>query len=73
MEQTTEQKINALIEREREILKKMHTARLAGASEGILNQMGFLLDECKFQQQELRMLQKSNSKDSDFDSYISIG
>jgi hypothetical protein len=73
MEQTIDQKINALIEREREILKKMHTARQAGASEGILNQMTFLLDECKFQQQELRILQKSNSKDSDFDNYISIG
>jgi hypothetical protein len=73
MEQTIDQKINALIEREREILKKMNIARLAGASEGILNQMSFLLDECKFQQQELRILQKSNSKDSDFDNYISIG
>ena len=73
MEQTTEQKINALIEREREILKKMHTARLAGASEGILSQMSFLLDECKFQQQELRILQKSNSKDGGFDNYLSIG
>ena len=73
MEQTIEQKINALIEREREILKKMNTARMAGASEGILGQMSFLLDECKFQQQELRMLQKSNSKDSDFDNYLSIG
>lgn len=73
MEQTIDQKISALIDREREILKKLNVARNAGAGEAVLGQLGFMLDECKFQQQELRFLQKSNSKDSDFDNYLSIG
>ncbi len=73
MEQSIDQKISALIDREREILKKMNVARNAGAGEAILGQLGFMLDEVKFQQQELRFLQKSNSKDSDFDNFLSIG
>jgi hypothetical protein len=73
MEQTIDQKISTLIDREREILKKMNVARNAGANEQVMNQLGFMLDEVKFQQQELRFLQKSNSKDSDFDNYLSIG
>jgi hypothetical protein len=66
--------LNDLIEREREILKKMNVARRAGASEGVIGQMMFMLDEVKFAQQDIRALQASGSnKDNDFGSFISIG
>jgi hypothetical protein len=66
--------LNDLIEREREILKKLSVAQRAGASEGIIGQMMFMLDEVKFAQQDIRAKQTSGSgKDNDFGSFISIG
>lgn len=66
--------LNDLIEREREILKKMNIARRAGASEGIIGQMNYMLEECKFAQQDIRAKQAAGSgKDNDFGSFISIG
>lgn len=65
--------LNDLIEREREILKKMNVARRAGASEGIIGQMNYMLDECRFAQQDIRAKQASSGKDNDFGSFISIG
>lgn len=66
--------LNELIEREREILKKLNVARRAGASEGIIGQMTYMLDECKFAQQDIRAKQIAGSgKDNDFGSFISIG
>ena len=66
--------LNDLIEREREILKKLNVARRAGASEGIIGQMMYMLDEVKFAQQDIRAKQAASSgKDNDFGSFISIG
>ena len=66
--------LNDLIEREREILKKMNVARRAGASDGIIGQMMYMLDEVKFEQQDIRAKQAAGSgKDNDFGSFISIG
>jgi hypothetical protein len=66
--------LNDLIEREREILKKLNVARRAGASEGIIGQMMYMLDEVKFSQQDIRAKQAAVSgKDNDFGSFISIG
>ncbi len=66
--------LNDLIEREREILKKLNIARRAGASEGIIGQMNYMLEECKFAQQDIRAKQAAGSgKDNDFGSFISIG
>ena len=67
-------KLNELIEREREIIKKLNVARRAGASEGIIGQMMFMLDEVQFAQQDIRSKQASSTgKDNDFGSFISIG
>lgn len=72
--ETPEQRLNALIEREREILKKLNVANRAMASESVIMQMQFLLDECRLQQDELRLLQKSNgSSNQGFDDFLSIG
>jgi hypothetical protein len=66
--------LNELIEREREILKKMNVARRAGASESIIGQMTYMLEECKFAQQDIRAKQSAGSdKGSDFGSFLSIG
>ena len=66
--------LNDLIEREREILKKLNVARRAGASEGVIGQMMFMLDEVKFSQMDIRAKQAaSTNKDNDFGSFISIG
>jgi hypothetical protein len=63
-----------LIEREREILKKLNVAYRAGASEGVIGQMNFMLDECKFAQMDIRQKQSASSnKDSDFGNFLSIG
>ena len=69
------QKLNTLIEREREILKKMNVARRAGASEGVLGQLNFMLDEVRFAQHDIRQIQQQNpGKDtSGLGDYISIG
>lgn len=72
--ETPEQRLNALIEREREILKKLNVANRAMASESVIMQMQFLLDECRLQQDELRLLQKSNgASNQGFDDFLSIG
>ena len=66
--------LNDLIEREREILKKLNVARRAGASEGIIGQMNYMLEECNLAQQDIRAKQAAGSgKDNDFGSFISIG
>jgi hypothetical protein len=58
--------LNDLIEREREILKKMNVARRAGASEGVIGQMMFMLDEVQFAQQDIRAKQAAvPGKDND--------
>jgi hypothetical protein len=72
-EKTLDQKLHALIEREREILKKISTAYRAGASEGVMGQLDFMLEECRADQMEMRMLLKSDKKDSGFDDFLSIG
>jgi hypothetical protein len=70
-EPTIEQHLQMLMERERELIKKMNVAIRAGANPQILSQFDFLLEECRFAQQELRIKQKSNG--NDFDDYLSIG
>lgn len=72
-EKTLDQKLHALIEREREILKKISIAYRAGASEGVMGQLDFMLEECRADQMEMRMLLKSDKKDSGFDDFLSIG
>ena len=64
--------LSALQEREREILKKMSIAQRAGAGEQIIGQLNFMLDECRFSQQDLKLLHAGRGKD-DFDNFISIG
>ena len=72
--ETPEQRLNALIEREREILKKLNVANRAMASESVIMQMQFLLDECRMQQDELRAMQKANgASNQGFDDFLSIG
>jgi hypothetical protein len=71
-ELTPEQRLNELIEQERVIIKKMNTAIRAGANPMVLSQFEFMLQECKFKQQELRIIQ-SSSGNSDFDNFLSIG
>ena len=72
-EKTLDQKLHALIEREREILKKISIAYRSGASEGVMGQLDFMLEECRADQMEMRMLLKSDKKDSGFDDFLSIG
>ena len=69
---TPDQRLNELFEQERVIIKKMNTAIRAGANPMVLSQFEFMLEECRFKQQELRMTQGSNG-DSDFDNFLSIG
>lgn len=72
--ETPEQKLNALVEREREILKKLNIANRAMASETVIAQIQFLLDECRMHQDELRVMQKVNgSNNQGFDDFLSIG
>jgi hypothetical protein len=73
MSDNSEQQLQALIEREREILRKMNLANRAGASSTVIQQLTFLLDECRFEQQDLRIRLRSDNKDSDFDNFLSIG
>jgi hypothetical protein len=72
MSEDITKQLTALIEREREILKKMSLAQRAGAGEQIMGQLNYMLDECRFSQQDLRQLQAGKGKD-DFDNFISIG
>lgn len=68
-----EQRINELIEQERNILKKMNTAIRAGANSTIIGQFEFMLQECRIAQQEIRMIQREGNGNSDFDNFLSIG
>jgi hypothetical protein len=70
-EPTVEQQLQALMERERELIKKMNVAMRANANPQILGQFDFLLQECRIAQQELRIKQKSGG--DDFNDYLSIG
>jgi hypothetical protein len=65
-------RLNELQEQERNLLKKMNTAIRAGANSTILGQFEFMLQECRFAQQELKIL-KGSSGDSEFDNFLSIG
>ena len=67
-----DQRLNELLEEERTIIKKMNTAIRAGANPTILAQFDFMLQECRFKQQELRIIQSSGGN-SDFDNFLSIG
>ena len=67
------QQLNELQEREREIVKKTNTALRAGASYAILQQLQFLLEECKAQQHELKLLSKADDDKDSFDDFLSIG
>ena len=72
-EPTLDQKLHDLVEKERQILKKISIAARAGASDGVLAQLNFMLDECRFSQFETRQLMKGNKADSGFDDFLSIG
>lgn len=66
--------LNDLLEREREIIKKMNVALRANVSPSILDQMQYMLEECRAAQQELRILEKSKDSDKDdFNDFLSIG
>ncbi len=67
-----DQRLNELQEQERSIMKKMNTAIRAGANPTIMSQFDFMLQECRFAQQELKSL-KGSSGDSEFDNFLSIG
>ena len=61
-----------LQEREREILKKMSIAVRAGASQQVIDQMTWMLEEVRIQQFEFKEISKLNDGD-DFNDFISIG
>jgi hypothetical protein len=67
-----DKQLNDLQEQERSIIKKMNLAIRAGANPAILGQFDFMLQECRFAQQELKIL-KGSSGDSEFDNFLSIG
>lgn len=71
--ETPEQRLNALMERERDILKKLNVAYRAGASEQVIGQMNYLLEECRAAQFDTRLTQRADKKDSDFGDFLSIG
>lgn len=73
--QSLDQRFNELLEHERTLIKKMNTAIRAGANPTIISQFEFMLQECKFQQQELRTLQQNEQANgkTDFGNFISIG
>jgi hypothetical protein len=71
--ETPEQRLNALMERERDILKKLNVAYRAGASEQVIGQMNYLLEECRAAQFDARQMQRADKKDSDFNDFLSIG
>ena len=71
--ETPEQRLSALMEREREILKKLNVAYRAGASEQVIAQINFLLEECRAAQFDTRQTQQADKKDSNFDDFLSIG
>jgi hypothetical protein len=67
-----DKRLNDLQEQERTIIKKMNLAIRAGANPTVLGQFDFMLQECRFAQQELKIL-KGSSGDSEFDNFLSIG
>jgi len=69
---STEQRLNDLLEREREIIKKMNLALRAGANPQVIGQFDFMLQEVRFAQQDIRQIQKAGKSDG-FDDYLSIG
>jgi len=69
---STEQRLSELLEREREIIKKMNLALRAGANPQVIGQFDFMLQEVRFAQQDLRQIQKAD-KGNGFDDYLSIG
>lgn len=71
--QSAEQQLQTLMNHEREIIKKMNVALRAGANSVILGQFDHMLTECRLAQQEIRIKQKSDGQDGDFDNYLSIG
>lgn len=73
--QSLDQRFNELLEHERALIKKMNTAIRAGANPMIISQFEFMLQECKFQQQELRVLQQNEQANgkTDFGNFLSIG
>jgi hypothetical protein len=66
-------KLNALIEQEKNLIRKMNVAMRAGANQQILGQFNFMLEECRLAQFELRELNKTNNTDDKFDGFLSIG
>ena len=72
-EPTLDQKLHDLVEKERQILKKISVASRAGASDGVLAQLNFMLDECRFAQFDTRQMMKEGKADSGFDDFLSIG
>lgn len=73
MTESLDQKLNGLIEREREILKKISVAHRAMASPQVMGQLQFILEECRIAQLEIRQLKAADNKNSGFDDYLSIG
>ena len=69
---SNDQKLSDLLERERTIIKKMNVAIRAGANPQVLSHFEFMLDEVRFAQQDVRLIQTANKRDG-FDDYISIG
>jgi hypothetical protein len=66
-------KLNALIEQEKNLIRKMNVALRAGANQQILGQFNFMLEECRLAQFELRETNKTNNSDDKFGDYLSIG
>lgn len=66
-------KLNALIEQEKNLIRKMNVAMRAGANQQILGQFNFMLEECRLAQFELREFNKTNNSDDKFGDYLSIG
>jgi hypothetical protein len=69
---TIEQRLNELLERERAIIKKMNVALRANANPQVIGHFEFMLQEVRFAQQDLRQTQKADKGDG-FDDYLSIG
>jgi hypothetical protein len=72
MTDNTEQRLQELMEHERLLIKKMNLALRAGANPQVLAHFDYLLNECRFAQQELKVTKKTNDGDN-FDDYLSIG
>lgn len=73
MADETQNKLNALLEQEKTLIRKMNVAMRAGANQQILGQFQFMLEECRLAQFELRVISRANNPDDKFDDYLSIG